>query len=101
MDLADPSEQRRHPRQLVLKTAKLAGEGGAIDCALLNISRSGACLLVPDSAAVPDSIDMIIDGDDVVRRCTVAWRAGARIGVAFVAGEERARRRRAAPSAAA
>ncbi len=96
-------EQRRHPRQLVLKTGKLdcAGEGGMVDCALLNISRSGACVLVPDSAAIPNSISMIIDGDNVVRRCNVAWRAGARIGVAFVSHEERPARLLREPSAAA
>ncbi len=97
------AEQRRHPRQLVLKTGKLdcAGEVGMVDCALLNISRSGACVLVPDSAAIPNSISMIIDGDDVVRRCNVAWRAGARIGVAFVSHEERSSRPLTEPSAAA
>lgn len=101
MGAVDYSDQRRHPRHLVLKTGKLDCVGGVVDCALLNISRSGACLLVPDSAAIPNSVDMIIDGDDLVRRCHVAWRAGARIGVAFVSGQERPSRPVAQPSAAA
>ena len=78
------AEQRRDPRQLVLRTGKLDCAGAMVDCALLNISRSGACVLVPDAQAIPNSVAMIIDGDDVVRRCNVAWRAGARIGVAFI-----------------
>ncbi len=95
------AEQRRHPRQLVLKTGKLDCAGSMVDCAILNISRSGACVLVADSAAIPGSVDMVIDGDDTVRRCQVAWRAGARIGVAFIAAEERASGSGEQPSAAA
>lgn len=83
--MTDSTEHRRHPRELVLRTGKLdcAGDGGTIDCALLNISRSGACVLVPEGAVIPDSVSMIIDGDNEVRHCSVAWRVGARIGVAF------------------
>ena len=83
--MTDTADHRRHPRQLILKTGKLdcAGEGGMVDCALLNISRTGACVLVPDASVIPNSVSMIIDGDDQVRRCIVAWRAGARIGVSF------------------
>ncbi len=83
--MTDMADHRRHPRQLVLKTGKIdcAGEGGMVDCALLNISRSGACVLVPDASVIPNSVNMIIDGDSEIRHCNVAWRAGARIGVAF------------------
>jgi len=82
--MTDSADHRRHPRQLILKTGKLdSGEGGMVDCALLNISRTGACVLVPDASVIPNSVSMIIDGDDQVRRCNVAWRAGARIGVSF------------------
>ena len=84
--MSNMADHRRHPRQLVLRTGKLdcAEEGGLVDCALLNISRSGACVLVPDASVIPNSIGMIIDGDGEIRRCSVAWRDGARIGVAFV-----------------
>jgi hypothetical protein len=83
--MTDTADHRRHPRQLVLRTGKLdcAEAGGLVDCALLNISRSGACLLVPDGSVIPNSVSIMIDGDTEVRRGNVAWRAGARIGVAF------------------
>ena len=83
--MTDTADHRRHPRQLILRTGKLdcADEGGMVDCALLNISRTGACVLVPDASVIPNSVSMIIDGDDRIRRCNVAWRAGARIGVSF------------------
>jgi hypothetical protein len=82
------ADKRRHPRQLTLRTAKIFHEGraAAIDCAIVNISEGGACILLSNPAAVPDAFKLTIDRDGEIRGCSVAWRSGNRIGVAFTGG---------------
>jgi hypothetical protein len=79
-------ENRFSERHLVLRTAKiipLVGLTDSFDCAILNVSTQGACILIPTNANVPDEFALVIDGETVTRPCTVAWKAGARVGVSF------------------
>jgi hypothetical protein len=71
-----------------LKTAKIFHDrrASAIDCAIVNISDGGACILLSNATVVPDAFNLTIDHDGEMRGCTVAWRAGNRIGVAFTGG---------------
>jgi hypothetical protein len=80
-------EQRRFPRYLTLATAKIAAEG-TLYCAVLNISKGGACLLVADPDAVPHAFELVVDPGRLRVRCNLAWRSRHRIGVSFVAGAE-------------
>jgi hypothetical protein len=79
------SERRKNPRVLTLKTGKLSisNRASAIDCAILDISDTGACLLVPADAEVPGSFSLAIDGDQEPHYCTMKWKRGARLGVEF------------------
>lgn len=77
-------DQRRTRRYLILATAKLAVPGDTIDCAVLNVSAGGACLLVSDVAAVPDTFDLLVDPGRIRVRCTTAWRGRHHVGVSFV-----------------
>jgi hypothetical protein len=79
------SENRRSPRLLVLKTGTVrAGPSFVpIYCAVLNLSMTGACILVSRSAAVPDNFELAIDRDVAVRSCTMVWRKGPLIGLRF------------------
>ena len=82
------TDNRRYPRDLVLKTGQIHLPGEApVDCAILNIAPKGACVLVPDRAGIPDAFDLRIDPDDALRRCRVVWRDGAKIGFEFVDDE--------------
>jgi hypothetical protein len=80
------ADHRRHSRDLVLRTGKIVRALGAaaIDCAILNISQSGACILVPPEADIPQSFDLSVDPDDTVYRCETVWKAGPKIGLTFV-----------------
>jgi hypothetical protein len=70
---------------LILRTGKIVGarEAAAIDCAILNISHSGACILVPPEASVPQSFDLSVDPHDAVYKCETVWKAGPKIGLTF------------------
>ena len=80
-------EERLSPRDLTLKTAKIVSDKTttAIDCAILDVSAAGACVLVTDIAAVPDKFELVIDPDGAKRNCNVAWRSGKRIGLSWSA----------------
>ena len=86
LKMANRLESRREYRELTLKTAKifLDRQTTAIDCAILNISIGGACIMVPTDAKIPDKFDLTTDHDGMIRTCAVAWRAGSRIGVSFL-----------------
>ena len=78
-------ERRLEPRALTLKTATIRSVDmpSDIDCAILDISEGGACILVPVGAEIPNSFDLAIDPQRTSHACTLAWRAGTRIGVSF------------------
>jgi hypothetical protein len=83
-------EKRKHPRQLTLKTAKIHFDlqGEERDCAIVDISEGGACVMVEDDAVVPDSFDLTLDRDGLTRSCKVVWRAANRLGLSF-SGDKR------------
>jgi PilZ domain len=76
---------RRSKRHLTFRTGKIVCSDGTIsfDCAVLNISDHGACILVPVGATVPESFTLHVDHEKPVRECKLAWREGARIGASF------------------
>lgn len=77
---------REHPRVLTLKTARVVADNmtAPIDCAILNLSDGGACILVPRLAQVPDDFHLIVDPEEVTRTCKVRWKSGCRVGLVFV-----------------
>ena len=86
-------EARRSERQLTFRTGTItpAGDPNRIACAILNISGTGACILVPRDTEICELFELAIDRDDAVRRCRRVWRQGSRIGVVFLDPESRPR----------
>ncbi len=83
--MEEPTQERRGVvRNRVCKGAQITfmGHGAAIDCAVRNLSGSGACLKVASPIGVPDIFDLVLD-DAFVRHCCVTWRKATQIGVAF------------------
>jgi len=80
------ADKRRSERHLTLKTAKItcADETFSLDCAILDVSNHGACILVPKGAPLPEEFTLRLDHDKSLHRCRRAWRKGARVGVSFV-----------------
>jgi hypothetical protein len=78
-------EARKNLRHLTLKTAKIVFDdmGSPIDCAILNISDGGACILVPRLAEIPDVFRIVVDPNGTTHLCGVSWKSGNRVGLAF------------------
>jgi hypothetical protein len=78
-------DRRGAERRRVLKGAKLIfNKGyGAFECVARNVSESGARLTLGETSAVPSQFDLLISGDDLVRRATVRWRTMTALGVSF------------------
>ena len=78
-------ERRREPRWLTFKTGMIhsAGLPADFECAILDLSQGGACLLVPGGARIPDTFDLTIDPQGDSHTCQVRWKAESRIGVSF------------------
>jgi hypothetical protein len=48
-----------------------------------NISPAGACIEVESPLGIPDAFTLVIESDNLMRRCHIGWRNEKRIGVAF------------------
>ena len=84
MDFLD---KRKSSRVLVLKTGAIRLHHGMvpIDCAVLNMSATGACILVPSGVSLPLRFELIVDREPRGHRCRMMWREGGKIGVEFEA----------------
>jgi hypothetical protein len=52
-----------------------------IECRVLDLSASGACLEVSGQATIPKRFDLFSGG--MKKKCNVVWRNGRRFGVSF------------------
>jgi hypothetical protein len=77
--------RRQWQRQLTLKTATISSPvlPSGVDCAILDISEGGACILLPVGVSPPDTFDLSMHSGGQNYLCRVAWKAGPRIGVSF------------------
>ena len=80
------AEKRTSERHLTLQTARITctDNSFSLECAILDVSDGGACILVPEGAPVPEMFTLSLDHDKSLHRCRRAWRKGARVGVSFV-----------------
>ena len=78
-------DKRQHQRELTMKTARIVVGRfePSVDCAILNMSDGGACVLVASPADVPDAFELTTDPEGRSHACTVVWKSGNKIGVAF------------------
>jgi PilZ domain len=78
--------ERRHSlRARMLRAGKIVfnNKSSVIDCMVRNLSRSGACLLVPNVIGVPSTFELLIEGEDASRPCKMIWNDRNRIGIEF------------------
>jgi hypothetical protein len=79
----DRGERRRHKRHHVCKTARIEFDGSRLDCIIRNLSEAGARLQVRELASTPQSLVLFVTPKKGARSCTVVWRNGTELGVAF------------------
>jgi hypothetical protein len=83
------AEQRAQRRQRVLKGAAiLTGvQSSEIKCAIRNMNKSGAELMVDIDARVPQEFLLYVPLDGIAYRAVVRWRKEDHIGVEFTGTE--------------
>ena len=80
-------ENRRHHRVRMLVSPSALGRisGNAkvptLECRIIDISASGACLEVSTPSAVPQRFELHHAGSR--KKCNVIWKRGYRVGVSF------------------
>ena len=77
------AEKRVATRNRVLKAGTIEFGGGAIDCTVRNLSKTGAALDVTSQIGVPEKFTLVLSGDGLHFPCRIVWRRERRIGVAF------------------
>jgi hypothetical protein len=89
------SERRRSNRTLTLRTGTIMSAGAhrrksGVACAVLDLSGTGACLLLPEDVVVPKVFTLVMDGSGERLDCTVKWQSGCRVGVEALGSQRRA-----------
>ena len=80
------SERRRATRQDMRWKGLMLDTSGTIlgRCMMVNVSATGAKLIVPEPTELPDNLVLILAKNGEVRRlCEVTWRREKSIGVRF------------------
>jgi hypothetical protein len=78
-------EKRRAKRKRVFKGARILvpSLGISVDCAVRDLSETGACLVLITPVAIPDGFELATHHDGAIKQCRVVWRTAQRIGVSF------------------
>jgi len=75
-------ERRGWPRRKTLKNARtLWSNGDSSECIVRNLSETGAQLEL--RGPLPNRFDLLVEGDECRRSCSVVWRRESRAGVRF------------------
>ncbi len=85
-----PDEQRRARRPRVLLSGRLVfGEADmTADCAIRDLTETGARVRLSGPAALPARITLIEVGSGKVHDCEVSWRRLPEIGVRFLSSHD-------------
>ena len=76
-------EKRAARRHRVLKGATIAYDGNGLACTVRNLSSSGAAIELASAVRLPPSFMLVIETDQLIRRCHPVWSNDRRVGVAF------------------
>jgi len=78
-------ERRRGQRYRSLRSGKIVFnfKRSVIDCLIRNVSETGVCLQVNGTAGIPNTFDLLIDGEEGAKPCRIVWRTDSRIGIEF------------------
>jgi hypothetical protein len=81
-------ERRKEPRRRTLKAGLIAfNRAGTIECRVRNLSAIGAGLEVASQVGIPDEFMLLVEHEQLKRRCRVIWRQPTKLGVEFLADQ--------------
>jgi hypothetical protein len=79
-------ERRKVPRHRTLKAGLIGfNRAGTIECRVRNLSPIGACLDVASQIGIPDEFMLVVEHENLKKKCRVIWRNPTRLGIEFVA----------------
>lgn len=81
-DEASAKEQRRHIRKRVLWTARLETKDGALDCIILNVSRSGAKLRLTVPPLLLQPVKLVMESYGTLP-AEIVWQQADNMGIRF------------------
>ena len=86
MSITTGENNRRAPRQRVLKTVKIYRLNGAhaVDCQVRDMSDTGARIVIKDQLALPNEFKFVLPSEDSTRIAKVVWRKGDLAGIVFL-----------------
>jgi hypothetical protein len=84
-ETVDDPNKRISRRMRTLKTAKIIHlkQSSVVDCAVRDMSATGAKLVCHDQMGVPNEFRLLMMWDNTIRDCKVMWRKNEFIGVHF------------------
>jgi hypothetical protein len=84
IERVEPSDRRSNPRNRVLLSGKIVyGSGFTADCAIRDLSRSGACLLLPKDQVLPSDFYLIVVRAGSAHRARPTWTRYPLAGLEF------------------
>ena len=79
-------ERRKVLRHRTLKAGLIGfNRAGTIECRVRNLSTIGACLDVAGQIGIPDEFMLVVEHEQLKKKCRVIWRKPSRLGVEFLA----------------
>jgi hypothetical protein len=75
--------QARKPTR-IQAWADPGGAAPAVDCVIIDISPSGACIASVNGAPLPDTFSLQVDQKNEIAEAAVIWRVENTVGVKFV-----------------
>jgi hypothetical protein len=77
--------RRKYPRTSTQQAATIiiAVDLPPITCTVVDISASGAGLWVGSTLGIPNTFDLLIEGDSTKRTCKVVWKEPHKLGIEF------------------
>jgi hypothetical protein len=76
------------PRLRAIKAGRIVipEAGQSLDCAIRNISATGAMVRLEKEIDLPEQVELVIMSHDIHVRAHVAWQSGNEAGVEFEPG---------------
>jgi hypothetical protein len=81
--LTSMEQKRFSTRRRVLKAGLIAFEGATVVCTIRNVSSGGVAIEIKGSVEIPETFKLVVEADNFISCCRVAWRQGRRVGVSF------------------
>lgn len=85
--MAQGFDKRAHGRRRTIFGGVLYGQdGGSWECAIVDISETGAKIRANTELAMGDKVDLKINKFNELRSCEVIWLREREVGVRFLVG---------------